>query len=42
VLQHRQLDTEAKRMGAIVRAHHEGLSLWRSHDREDRRVNWTG
>ena len=40
VLRHPTLNTQAKRMGAVVRASHRGLGLWRLHAQEDEVMLW--
>lgn len=40
VLRHPELNTKAKRMGAIVRASHIGLSVWRRNAPKERCVRW--
>lgn len=40
VLRHPTLNTQAKRMGLVVRASHSGLILWRSHAPRERRLEW--
>jgi len=39
-LQHQEFDTEAKRMGSVIRASHTGLSVWRLHAERQIRYNW--
>lgn len=40
VLRHRELNTKAKRMGTVVQATPNGLSIWRLHDQEAIHVEW--
>jgi hypothetical protein len=40
LLRHPMFDTEAKRMGTIIRVAYVGLTLWRLHAQEDERCNW--
>jgi hypothetical protein len=40
VLRHPRLDTQAKRMGTVVRASHRGLGLWRLHAQEEEVIRW--
>jgi hypothetical protein len=40
VLRHPRLNTQAKRMGTIVRASRRGLALWRVHAREEEILLW--
>jgi hypothetical protein len=42
VLRHREFNTQAKRMGTVMRASHVGLSLWRPHAEQEIRVEWVG
>ena len=39
-LKHTAFDTQAKRMGAVVRASHVGLSVWRLHAEKEVRLDW--
>jgi hypothetical protein len=41
LLRHREFDTEAKRMGAVVRVAHVGLSVWRLHVEQELHFDWT-
>ena len=41
LLHHREFDTEAKRMGTVIRVSHAGLSVWRSHAQHEMRIDWT-
>lgn len=40
LLGHRELNTQAKRMGAVIRASHAGLSVWRIHAEKETHVDW--
>ena len=40
LLAHPELDTQAKRMGAVVRASHGGLFVWRLHAQEEHHFDW--
>jgi hypothetical protein len=40
VLRHATLNTQAKRMGTVVRASHRGLGLWRLHAQEEEVILW--
>ena len=40
VLRHRELDTQAKRMGTVVRASHMRLAVWRLHDEQEAYLDW--
>jgi len=40
LLRHWEFDTEAKRMGAVIRVSHAGLSVWRLHTEEEMRFDW--
>ncbi len=37
-----EFDTQAKRMGTVIRVKHEGLSVWRLHAVQETHCNWTG
>ncbi|MBI4531483.1 MAG: hypothetical protein HY709_08150 [Candidatus Latescibacteria bacterium] len=41
LLRHREVDTHAKRMGAVIRASHTGLAVWRLHAEREVHVAWT-
>ena len=40
LLRHRESDTQAKRMGAVIRVSHSGLSVWRIHSAREIRFHW--
>lgn len=40
VLRHPRVNTQAKRMGTVVRAFHQGLRLWRLHAQEEEVILW--
>ncbi len=40
ILAHRALNTQAKRMGTILRVGHVGIRLWRLHDEQEELLNW--
>ena len=40
VLRHPRVNTQAKRMGTVVRAFHQGLGLWRLHAQEEEVILW--
>jgi hypothetical protein len=40
VLRHPELNTQAKRMGTVVRASAAGLTLWRLHAEREEKLNW--
>ena len=40
VLRHPRLNTQAKRMGTVVRASHRGLGLWRLYAQEEEMILW--
>jgi hypothetical protein len=40
ILRHPSLNTQAKRMGSVVRASHRGLGLWRLHAQEEEVILW--
>lgn len=39
-LAHQSFDTQAARMGTVVRVSHAGLSVWRVHAEKVRRLTW--
>lgn len=41
LLRHQEFDTKAKRMGAVVRVAHIGLSVWRLHAEQELSFEWT-
>jgi len=41
LLKHREFDTEAKRMGSVIRVSHVGLSVWRLHEESPFHYDWT-
>ncbi|MDH7485914.1 MAG: hypothetical protein QHJ81_06520 [Anaerolineae bacterium] len=41
LLRHREFDTEAKRMGAVIRVSHAGLSVWPLHAEQEAHLEWT-
>jgi hypothetical protein len=40
LLRHREFDTEAKRMGTVIRVSHAGLSVWRLHAEKEVHFDW--
>jgi hypothetical protein len=40
VLRHRELDTQAKRMGTVIRASHTRLAVWRLHAEKEVYFDW--
>jgi hypothetical protein len=40
VLRHRDLDTQAKRMGTVVRASHTRVAVWRLHADREVHLGW--
>ncbi|MGD2207470.1 MAG: hypothetical protein PVH17_11900 [Anaerolineae bacterium] len=40
LLRHPEFDTQAKRMGAVIRVSHVGLTLWRLHAEEETFIEW--
>jgi hypothetical protein len=40
VLRHRDLDTQAKRMGTVVRASHTRVAVWRLHADQEVHLGW--
>jgi hypothetical protein len=41
LLRHPQFDTQAKRMGTIIRVSYEGLSVWQIHVEQEIHHSWT-
>lgn len=41
LLRHKQFDTDAKRMGTVIRATHTGLWVWHLHAENEKRYGWT-
>jgi len=41
LLRHREFDTQAKRMGAVIRISRRGLWVWRLHAAEEMFLDWT-
>lgn len=41
LLRHPEFNTEAKRMGTVIRVAHVGLSVWRLHAEQELRIDWT-
>jgi hypothetical protein len=41
-LKHTDFDTQAKRMGAVVRVSQIGLVVWRLHASQESRLKWSG
>jgi uncharacterized protein with PIN domain len=41
VLRHPAFNTQAKRMGTVIRASTTGLTVWRLHARQEEVVSWT-
>lgn len=41
LLHHPEFDTQAKRMGTVIRASHTGLAVWRLHAEQEVRFDWT-
>ncbi len=40
LLRHRQLNTKAKRLGRVIRAHPTGLALWRINHHQISHLSW--
>ena len=40
ILRHPELETRAKRMGAVIRVSHAGFSIWRQNARKQIYINW--
>lgn len=40
VLRHPEVDTKAKRMGAVIRVSHAGFSIWRQNATKEVYINW--
>ena len=41
VLRHRAFDTQAKRLGTVIRTSHTGLTVWRLHAEAETFFRWT-
>jgi hypothetical protein len=41
ILRHRQFNTQAKRMGTVMRVSHIGITVWYLHAEEEVFVEWT-
>jgi hypothetical protein len=41
-LRHPQFQTQANRLGKIIRAGQRGITLWRLHSDEEEKVGWPG
>lgn len=40
LLRHRSYDTQAKRMGTVIRASHAGIAVWSRHARQQLHCDW--
>ena len=40
LLCYKEFDTEVKRMGAVIRVSHTGISVWRLHAKETKHFEW--
>ncbi len=40
LLRHQQFDTQTKRMGAVIRVFHGGLTVWYLHSEKENRFEW--
>jgi hypothetical protein len=40
VLHHGKVDTQAKRMGTVIRVSHQGLRIWRLNADEEQSLDW--
>ena len=40
LLRHEECNTVAKRMGAVIRVSHVGLSIWRLYAAQERHIEW--
>jgi hypothetical protein len=40
LLRHKEFDTQAKRMGAVIRVSYAGLLVWRLHAQKETRYAW--
>ena len=40
LLRHPEFDTQAKRMGAVIRISRKGLQVWRPHAEKEIQANW--
>jgi hypothetical protein len=41
LLRHHEFDTQAKRMGAVIRASHSGLTVWRLNAEQETHFGWS-
>jgi len=41
LLRHLEFDTQAKRMGAVIRVSRAGLSIWRAHAERETHYGWS-
>ena len=41
-LRHPEFDTQARRMGTVIRVSHAGLWVWRLHAEEETFIEWSG
>ncbi len=41
LLSHREFDTQSKRMGAVIRVSHIGISVWRPHADKEIDMSWS-
>ena len=42
LLRHPELNTDAKRLGSVIRFSHAGLALWQTHSRVEKLLSWGG
>ena len=40
LLSHREFDTQAKRMGTVIRVSYSGLTVWRHHIEQETHYDW--
>jgi len=40
LLRHQEFDTQAKRMGSVIRIFHGGLTVWYLHAEKEKRFDW--
>jgi predicted nuclease of predicted toxin-antitoxin system len=42
LLRHPELNTDAKRLGSVIRLSHAGLALWQAHGQMEKMLEWLG
>jgi len=41
LLHHSEFDTQAKRMGTVIRVSYSGIALWRQHSEQEEHLGWS-